>query len=321
MGQQTASLLQLGRSHRTLSAKEQAAALLAKHANALGSTELTSLAQAVKDNPFEKVIGMIESLIAKLKQAAAVEAEHKAWCDDQLKANKLKRNKKNAQVNKLIAEIEGMEANIASAGAEIQGLVADQAELAKQMGEATALRNADKTENLATIADAKAGFEAVEQALVILKEFYSGQSSLLQQVPEMAAYSGQQGSNVGVVGMLEVIQTDFARLRLETENAEKAAALSHASFMKTSTEVKEKKHAAEVRLRLDKDQVEYELGETKKDLSATEEELARANKYYEYLRPNCLEIHVNWDERVARRQEEVAALKEAYAILDRKTVE
>merc|ERR1712099_201724 len=96
----------------------------------------------------------------------------------------------------------------------------------------------------------------------------------------------------------------------ETENAEKAAALSYASFMKTSTEVQEKKHAAEVRLRLDKDQVEYELGETKKDLSATEEELARADKYFEFLRPNCVEIHVNWDERVARRQEEVAALKE-----------
>merc|ERR1712157_274288 len=130
-----------------------------------------------------------------------------------------------------------------------------------------------------------------------------------------------QGSNVGVLGMLEVIQTDFARLGVETENAEKAAALSHDKFMKFSMEVKEKKHAMEVKLRLDKDQVEYELEETKKDLSATEEELARANKYFEYLRPNCLEIHVNWDERVARRQEEVAALKEAYAILDRKTVE
>merc|ERR1719512_711550 len=264
---------------------------------------------------------MIESLIAKLKEAATVEAEHKAWCDDQLKANKLKRNKKTAQRDGLIGDIETMEVNIASLGAEIQGLVADQAELAKQMGEATALRKADKTENLATIADAKAGFEAVGQALVILKEFYSSQSSLLQQVPEMAAYSGQQGSNVGVVGMLEVIQTDFARLRVETESAEKSAALNHDKFMKYSAQVKVKKHDLEVKLRLDKDQTEYELEKTKKDLSATQEELTRANKYYEFLRPNCLEIHVNWDERVARRQEEIAALKEAYAVLDRKTVD
>merc|ERR1719277_1056175 len=217
------SFLQLGRSRRRISAREQAAALLAKRASALNSKELAAMASAATANPFEKVIGMIEDLIARLKEAASAEAEHKAWCDEQLKANKLKRNKKTAQVNKLIADIQNMEASIAEMGATIQQLVEEQAELTRKMKEATELRTEEKAENLATIADAKAGFDAVGKALVILREFYSSQSSFLQQVPEMAAYSGQQGSNVGVVGMLEVIQTDFARLRVETENAEKSA--------------------------------------------------------------------------------------------------
>merc|ERR1712039_1044012 len=125
----------------------------------------------------------------------------------------------------------------------------------------------------------------------------------------------------GVLGMLEVIQTDFSRLRAETEAAEAEAAAQYASFMKVSEASKKQKHEEEVKLRLDKDQTEYENGETKKDLAATEEELARADKYYEYLKPNCLVVHVNWDDRVAHRKEEIAALKEAYAILDRKTVE
>merc|ERR1712194_566294 len=139
----------------------------------------------------------------------------------------------------------------------------------------------------------KAGFSAVGQALVVLKEFYASQASFLQQVPEMAAYNGQQSSNKGVVGMLEVIQTD-------------------------STVSKKQKHDEEFKLKLDKDQVEYERGETKKDLVATEAELAMANKYYEYLKPTCTEVHVNWEDRVAHREEEVAALKEAYGILDQK---
>jgi len=279
------------------------------------------MAQALKDNPFEKVIGMVEDLIARLKQAASVEAEHKAWCDEQLKANKLKRNKKNAQVNKLVADIEGMEASIADMGSKIQQLVAEKAELTKKMAEATELRKAEKSQNLATIADAKAGFEAVGQALVILKEFYSGQASLLQQVPEMAAYNGQQAGNNGVIGMLEVIQTDFSRLRADSEAAENAAAIEYDKFMKDSTASKTAKHKEEVQFRLDKDQTEYENGETKKDLSATEEEMARASKYYDYLKPNCLEVHVDWDARVANRKEELAALKEAYAILDRKSAD
>jgi len=313
------SFLQLGRSHRRFSSKQQAAAVLARHASALGSKELAALAAAMKGaNTFDKVIGMIEDLIQKLKDAASAEAEHQAWCDEQLKANKLKRNKKEANVNKLVADIEGMEANIADMGKNMATLAAEQSELTQKMAEATELRSAEKTENLATIADAKAGFEAVGKALVILREFYSSQASFVQQVPEMAAYSGQQAGNKGVVGMLEVIQTDFSRLRAETEAAEHAAAFEYDAFMKDSTSSKEQKHDEEFQLSLDKDQTEHENGETKKDLSATEEELAMATKYFDYLKPNCLEVHVNWEERVAQRKEEVAALKEAYGILEQK---
>lgn len=315
------SFIQLGRTHRRFSTKQQAAALLARKASSLASKDLAAIATAVTANPFEKVIGMIEDMISKLKEAASVEAEHKAWCDEQLKANKLKRNKKTAQVNKLVADIEGMEANIADMGEKIKQLSAEQAELEKKMQEATTLRTAEKSENLATIADAKAGFEAVGKALVILREFYSSQASLLQQVPEMAAYKGQQSGNKGVIGMLEVIQTDFARLRSETEAAESAAASEYDHFMKESTASKKQKHEEEFKLSLDKDQTEYENGETKKDLSATEEELARAKTYFDYLKPNCLEVHVDWDTRVAKRKEEIEALKEAYGILDKKTVE
>jgi len=313
-----AAFLQLGRSHHRVTSRQQASELLARHASSLGSKELAVMAEAAQDNPFEKVIGMIEDLVARLKQAASVEAEHKAWCDEQLKTNKLKRNKKHAQVNRLIADMEGMEASISEMGSSVDQLVAEKAELTKQMAEATKLRTAEKSENLATIADAKSGFEAVGEALVILKEFYSSQASLLQQVPEMAAYSGQQSGNIGVLGMLEVIQTDFSRLRAETEAAETTAAREYEKFMTDSTDSKTAKHKQEVQLRLDKDQTEYENGETKKDLTATEEELARATQYFEYLEPNCLEVHVSWDARVAKRKEEIAALKEAYAILGRK---
>jgi hypothetical protein len=309
------SFLQVGRRSAAFS---KARALLEQRAKALGSKELARVAASVDPNAFGKVITMIEDLVAKLKEQAAAEAEHKAWCDEQFKQNKLKRNKKTAQVNSLVAEIQGMEAEIADMGATIAKLAKEQVELTEAMKKATEVRDAEKAENLATIADAKAGFDAVGQALVVLKEFYASQASFLQQVPEMAAYNGQQSSNKGVVGMLEVIQTDFARLRAETETAEEAAATEYAAFMKDSKASKKQKHDEEFKLKLDKDQVEYERGETKKDLVATEEELAGANRYYEYLKPSCTEVHVNWEDRVAHREEEIAALKEAYGILEQK---
>jgi len=198
-------------------------------------------------------------------------------------------------------------------------LVEEQAALTKAMAEATKQREDEKATNLATIADAAAGVKAISQATAILKEFYDGHASLLQQVPEMAAYKGMQSSKGGVIGMLEVIETDFARLKAETEASEKTAAREYSTFMEESKASKLAKHNEEVKLRLDKDQLEFERSQTQKDLSATQEELARASTFFEYLKPNCLQVHVNWEERAAHRKEEIESLKEAWRILDQKS--
>jgi len=306
--------------------KNEALALLRSRARALKSKTLEMVASQLAANPsFAKVIDMIEDLLEKLKAEAAAEADHKAWCDEQLKANKLKRNKRTAEANKLTAEIEGLTAQIQDMGANIERLAQEQQELTKAMAEATTLRESEHKENTQTIADAGAGVEAVKQALVVLKEFYASQAgaaSFMQrrrQVPEMAEYKGMQSAKGGVVGMLEVIESDFARLKAETETSEAQAQSEYDHFMEVSTATKKAKHEEEFKLKLDKDQTEFEREQTEKDLRSTEAELAKANDYFEQLKPACLEVHVNWEERVAKRQEEIEALKEAWAILDRKS--
>lgn len=310
------SFLQVGSS----APLDRAVALLAEKAHALNSRALLRAASGAQGGGFDKVARMIEDLIAKLKEEAAAEAEHKKWCDKELKANKHKRNKKTAQKQHLDADMEAMQSNIEEMAENIEKLLKEQQDLTESMGKATQVREEEKAENLAIIADSAAGFKAVGKAIVVLKEFYSAQaSSFLQQVPEMEAYSGQQSGNKGVVGMLEVIQTDFRRLEAETTTAEKAAVREYDSFMKESAALKKLKHEEEFKLKLEKDQVEYERSETKKDLKSVEKELAMANKYYEELKPACTEVKVSYEERVARRKEEIEALKEAYNILDEKS--
>jgi len=305
--------------------KNKALAFLRSRAQVLKSKTLELVASQLAANPsFAKVIDMIEDLLEKLKAEAAAEADHKAWCDEQLKANKLKREKKTAEANKLTAEIEGLTASIQDMGANIERLLEEQRQLTKAMSEATKLREAEHKENTQAIADAGAGVDAVKQALIVLKEFYASQAdaSFLQrrrQVPEMAAYKGMQSAKGGVIGMLEVIESDFARLKAETEAAETQAQSEYDRFMEVSAGTKKAKHEEEFKLKLDKDQAEFEREQTRKDLRTTEAELAKANDYFEQLKPACLEVHVNWEERVAKREEEIAALKEAWAILDRKS--
>ena len=178
------------------------------------------------------------------------------------------------------------------------------------MAEATTLRQDEHAQNTEAIADVIAGAEAVKRALVLLNEFYSEQPAFLQQEPDMQAYQGMQSSKKGVLGMLEVIQADFLRLKADTSSAEHAAATGHETFMKQSEKAKTEKHKAEVQLRLDVDQREFEKSQTDKDLKASEQELQHASDYYAELRPSCLEVHVSFEERMAGRQAELEALKE-----------
>merc|ERR1719265_2083165 len=97
------------------------------------------------------------------------------------------------------------------------------------MAKATKLRQEEKAKNEETIADADEAQTAVAQALTVLKEFYAKASeatALLQQpAPEIfdEPYKGMNAENGGVVGMLEVIESDFARLESDTKADEVSA--------------------------------------------------------------------------------------------------
>merc|ERR1719428_2169689 len=244
-------------------------------AAAIGSELLAQAASRVGFDPFAKVIDMIKQLITKLEEEAAAEAGHKAWCDEQLKDNKMKRDAKTAEVATLTAEVDKLNGEIIAYAKELEELAAAQAALAKAMKEATEFREKEKVENTATIKDAKEAQEAVNQALVVLREFYSKQAALLQgtQVPEMAAYKGMGGAKKGVVGMLEVILSDFARLEAETTADENSAQNEYDQFMSDSKADAKAKHDEEFKKGLDKDKKEHELRGVKADLEGTQAEL------------------------------------------------
>merc|ERR1719207_467584 len=145
---------------KRIAAKQRVSAFLKLKAAALSSKALAELASQIAENPFAKVIEMIKTLLARLKEEAAAEADHKAWCDEQLKNNKLKREKKTAEVEKLQAEIAMLANQIETMGERIKTLIDEQAALTKAMAEVTEFRTKEKAENEDTIADAKAGQES-----------------------------------------------------------------------------------------------------------------------------------------------------------------
>lgn len=299
--------------------------LLRTAANRLHSTILSNLEIKEQNAPFTKIRSMINELIQRLLKEANEEAEHKGWCDKELKANELTRKEKTSRVEQLDARSQELTANIAQLSEQIAELSKQVADLSAAMSEASKLREKEKEENTLTIKDATEAQTAVARATAILKDFYAKAAtatSLIQskqtQAPAIfdSPYQGQQAANGGVLGMLEVIQSDFARLETETTSAENQAQAEHDKYIQESTVDKAQKTKDIDHKTAKKSSNQAELTSTEADLEGTKKELDSALNYYDKLKPTCVDAGVSYEERVKRREEEIQSLKEALAILN-----
>jgi len=276
---------------------------------------------------FAKVKKMIKDLLVRLMEEANEEAEHKGWCDTELSTNEQTRKEKTEAVETLHAEIDQLQASIAKLTEEIADLRQAVADLDTAMAKQTALRLEEKKQNGQTIQDAGEAQTAVAQALTVLREFYAkagDATALLQQgrqqpvAPEIfdSSYQGMQSENGGVIGMLEVIESDFARLEADTKAAEASAQKAYDDFM-TVSKVDKAAKTKDIEHKDAKKQDETQAVTTKaSDLEGTQKELDAALAYFDKLKPSCVDAGVSYDSRVSRRKEEIESLQEALRILN-----
>jgi len=318
--QETSSFAAL-RTDLNAQAQARVAVYLQSRAKKLNSRVLSTIAARVSDDPFKKVKKMIKDLIVRLMEEANEEAEHKGWCDTELSTNEQTRKEKTEAVETLHAEIDQLEASIAKLTEDISELTKAVAELDAAMAKATKLRQEEKAKNTETISDAEEAQTAVAQALTVLKEFYAkaGEATaFLQQKPEIfdEPYKGMQSENGGVVGMLEVIESDFARLESDTKASEATAQKEYDEFM-TDSKVDKSEKSTDIEHKTAKKQDESQaLTMKKEDLEGTQKELDAALAYFDKLKPSCVDSGVSYEDRVARRKEEIESLQEALKILN-----
>merc|ERR1719409_1354265 len=169
----------------------------------------------VSEDPFVKIKGLIQELIERLLQEEADEADKKD------------RDYRLRDVADLHTKIEGLNARKDELEQTKGELETALGELEADLAEQTQNRADEKAENERTIAEAKEGQGAVEQATDILSHFYGAAAKatveLAQGVDDDApdtgfdgAYTGSQSASTGIVGMLDVIRSDFVRTQEET---------------------------------------------------------------------------------------------------------
>jgi len=323
---QTKVALNLLRSTTMKPIQKNVAAYLQGQAEKFHSRILALASTKVAEDPFDKVRKMIKDLIVRLMEEANAESEHKGWCDTELTSNKQTRETKTQEVDSLTSQHDQLVADIAKLGEEIAELSTSISEIDAAVAQATEQRTSESATNKETVADSQEAQTAVAQALAVLKEFYAKAAEatalVQQQAPEDDApetfnspYKGMGGESGGVVGMLEVIQSDFARLEAETSSSEAEASKEFDRFSAESSKDKAVKNTQLDHRTRGKTTKESDLNDATKDLKATQEELDAALAYYDKLKPSCVDAGVSYEDRVQRRQDEIQSLQEALRIL------
>jgi len=321
------SFAQLRSSTSNDGTRQRVVEFLQARAKKIDSRYLLVVANRAGDDPFAKVKSMIKELIVKLMEEANAEASHKGFCDSELATNKQTRENKAAEAEDLTAQIEKATADIAQLTEEITTLADDIASIKGQQADAQGIRDTEKSKNQETIADAKVAQAAVEKAMQVLKDFYAKAeaSALIQGTngleAEMAQaskapYKGMASGGGNLVDFLDVILSDFARLESETSTAEDSSQASHEKFMNEALDDVALKSTEQEHKEGKRDSTTELNRNLKKELKLTNEELDAALKYYDELKPDCIDMGLSYADRKAQREEEIQSLKEALVMFD-----
>merc|ERR1719247_3204708 len=279
----------------------------------MGVPALAQLAMRIRSqllvgaDPFAKVKTMIQEMLEKLLAEAKEEAGKKAFCDKEMAETKAKREDKQGEVSVLEKEL---------------------GEIAAEQKVANEIRANEKAAWAEAKSDFEQGLEGVQMALQVLRDYYAQKddaTELLQggddtgdlgAAMSLAQNTKSSGAAGGIIGMLEVAESDFSKMFAEGSAAEDQAQKEYDTVTEDNrvttaaktTEVKYKNK--------DKKETEAYLEETKSDLGTSQAELGAVLEYWEKLQPQCVAKPEPYEERKKRREKEIAGLKEALTILE-----
>jgi len=330
------SFLQVGAKSRTQKAQDRTVAFLQHESIRLDSTMLQSVADQIRADPFVKIKKLIQGLIERLLTESKQEATKKGFCDTELGKSYSDRDSRLQESNKLDSDLAELTAHKDALELEISELTDDLKKLRDDLKKATDLRKDEKAENESTIQKAQDGAKAVGEALTILADFYkSAAKASLLQVSASASpvdeddpgagfdspYRGGQSSSKGILGLLEVIKSDYERTHRKTEAAEKKALEEFVLFERSSKSDIGSKDTKKALDEQDLESTKSAIDQGMKDFQTTFKLLDAALKNIEDLRPTCIDTGMSYKERVAKREEEIKALGEALCKLDPEKVE
>lgn len=305
-----------GEDSKTTAMRQRVVQKLKDLSHTFSSYALMEMVSVASADPFEKVRGLVEEMIAKLVNEANEEATQKAFCDEEISKSKKSQQEKSMTSDKLTSRIDKAASTKAELEQGVKDLQAEIAELDAGTSKATQIRSDEHATYVKSSADFKQAAEAVAAAIGVLKEYYEG--ALVQvsssKAPSFGGAKGDAASSI--ISILEMSEENFTKMYMQVETEEGEA---QRGYDKLAQENKVSKAAKEAEAKAAASEVkslEVALKNNNEDLGMTSKELDAVMSYLEKLKPQCETKAMSYAEKKARREAEIDGLKEALQILD-----
>jgi len=294
--------------------RSQVVSVLRRLSKDAHSYKLMQLVASAQSDPFGKIRGLIEEMIAKLTKEAAEEADQKSFCDEEISESKSKQADLSGKLDKTTARIAKAEADKAKLEEETKLLETEIAEIDAGQAEATKVRQEEHAEYLKASKDFKDSATAVAKAIAVLSEYYNSAGfAQVSQAPDFGGAKSDVGSTI--VSILEVAESDFTTMLAEAEADESSAAEAYDKLTQENSVTKATKQADVKGKTSEGKQLEVALGNYAENKATTTDELDAVLMYLDKLKPQCESKVMSYAERKAKREQEIEGLKEALTIL------
>merc|ERR1712060_1015968 len=140
-------------------------------------------------------------------------------------------------------------------------------------------------------------------------------NSFMQQPAKPETHAAATGSGTSIIGILEVVESDFATNLAKEESAE-ATAQDAFEKMEQENKITKATKGKDIEYKTKESaSLEKEIGELSSDRETASSELSAVSEYLAKLTERCVAKPETYESRKARREAEIAGLKEALAIL------
>jgi hypothetical protein len=273
----------------------------------LASQMVAAMHSGSSDDPFAKVKGLISDMLARLEDEGSADATEKAYCDKELSETTAKKEDRDAEIEKLSTQIDQMSSKSAQLKEQVAALQKSLADLAASQREMNKLRKDENDLYVTNKADMEQGLNGIKLALKVLRDYYENSDK---------SHNSAEGAGAGIIGLLEVCESDFSKDLAEINTVEQTAQAAYdretkENEIEKATQDQDVKYKNQESVSLDK-----AVAEAKSDRSGVQEELDAVMEYLAKLKERCVAKAESYGERKSRREAELAGLKEALEILE-----